>query len=69
MTIIMMKLMMMPMMMGLLMAIMVMMVLIACNLRVIHITADAHSPMRLLCTLEWSHGVHSSVCLITSNND
>ena len=42
---------------------------IACNPPVSHITADAHSPMILVCTLEWSHGDHCSVCLVTSKND
>ena len=42
---------------------------IACNPPVCHIIADAHSPMRLVCTLEWSHSDHCSVCLITSKND
>ena len=31
---------------------------ISCNIPVSHITADAHSPMRLVCTLEWSHSDH-----------
>ena len=37
--------------------------LITCNPPVSHITAVAHSPMRLVCTLEWSHSDHCSVCL------
>ena len=42
---------------------------ISCYPSVRHIIADAHSPMRLVCTLEWSHSDHCSVCLITSKND
>ena len=42
---------------------------IVCNPPVRHTIADAHSPIRLVCTLEWSHSGHWGVCLSTSKND
>ena len=42
---------------------------IACNPPVRHLIADAHSPIILVCTLEWSHSGHWGVCLSISKND